>query len=529
MTDYEKYVQLLKQQYAEIKTDAHLAEIRQMLDSHRETLVYFRFAKQETETRFAQKQQAGENLAEFVSDVKTRLGGLAHLKELLYALIRFENISDQLKHTIRQLEEYCMNNLSLDDILKASAGAENLKQQAEQQENAVEKIQSAYLVHQGLISFFAGVNRQFQSMMQTATVNAKTADAFLALFEQHIPELSGLKFQIGRTKTGHAEVENLLKYCREEMTLYELQHCTEELKITVQQAEQQRLAEEAERKRQEELRRQEEDRRRREEMKRQEEERKRIEEEQRRQEELRKQEERKKKGIYTNSLGMTFWLIPAGTFMMGSPEEEEGRSSDEVLHRVTISKSFYMQTTQVTQGQWQAVMGDNPSDFTNCGENCPVENVSWDDTVKFIDKLNQADGKNRYRLPTEAEWEYACRAGSNVAYCFGNDIWELDRFAWYDGNSGGETHPVGQLEPNAWGLYDMHGNVWEWCSDWYGNYPSGAVTDPAGSSTGSSRVYRGGGWFSLAVYCRSAPRRNYSPDLPGLILGFRLFLSPGQQ
>lgn len=288
MTDYEKYVQLLKQQYAEIKTDAHLAEIRQMFDSHRETLDCFKSAKAEMEKRIRERQGNAENLAAFVSEMKNHFANLARLRELLYALRRFENISDLLKQTIRQLEEYCMNNLSLDDILKASAGAENLKQQAEQQQNAVEKIQSAYLVHQGLIDFFGGVNRQFQSMMQTADVNAKTADAFLALFEQHIPELSGLKFQIGRTKTGHAEVENLLKYCREEMTLYELHHCTEELKITVQQAEQQRMADEAERRRQEELRRQEAERRRQEELRKQEEERK-------RQEELKKQEEKRKR------------------------------------------------------------------------------------------------------------------------------------------------------------------------------------------------------------------------------------------
>ncbi|MEE4356014.1 MAG: hypothetical protein V2I97_06045 [Desulfococcaceae bacterium] len=147
---YEKYVHLLKQQYAEIKTDAHLAEIRQVLDSHRGTPAYFRFAKQETQTRLGQKQQTGENLTDFVSGMKHHLAGPERLKEILESLTRFENISDQLKHTIRQLEEYCMNNLSLDDILKASAGAENLKQQAEQQQNAVEKIQSAYLVHQGL-------------------------------------------------------------------------------------------------------------------------------------------------------------------------------------------------------------------------------------------------------------------------------------------------------------------------------------------------------------------------------------------
>ncbi|KPA17999.1 Sulphatase-modifying factor domain protein, partial [Candidatus Magnetomorum sp. HK-1] len=176
---------------------------------------------------------------------------------------------------------------------------------------------------------------------------------------------------------------------------------------------------------------------------------------------------------FTNSIGMTFVRIPAGTFIMGSPEDELGRWSDEVLHQVTLTQDFYMQTTEVTQGQWKAIMGNNPSYFSNCGDNCPVEYVSWNDAQEFIQKLNQKEG-DTYRLPTEAEWEYAARAGSTTALANGNLVEKdcnldvnLNAMGWYCGNSNSETHQVAQKQANAWGLYDMHGNVWEWCNDWY--------------------------------------------------------------
>jgi len=224
---------------------------------------------------------------------------------------------------------------------------------------------------------------------------------------------------------------------------------------------------------------------------------------------------------------MKFVYIQPGTFMMGSPPNEPGRSDNETLHKVTITKGFSMQTTQVTQRQWHVIMGNNPSSFGSCGEDCPVENVSWNDVQQFIKKLNETRGTNKYRLPTEAEWEYACRAGSDTAYCFGNDESRLKDYAWYDGNSGGKTHPVGLLKPNAWGLYDMHGNVWEWCQDWYAeNYPSGSVTDPIGSSSGSFRVIRGGSWHVIAQSCRSAYRGRSTPDNRNHDLGFRLCFSP---
>jgi formylglycine-generating enzyme required for sulfatase activity len=198
----------------------------------------------------------------------------------------------------------------------------------------------------------------------------------------------------------------------------------------------------------------------------------------------------------SNSLGMTFRLIPAGTFVMGSPSGELGQGTDETQYTVTISEPFYMQTTEVTQGQWKAVMDNNPSDFDSCGLNCPVEKMSWEDAQTFIATLN-AMGEGSYTLPTEAQWEYAARAGSNKAFANG-DISDtttdsnLDVMGWYDSNSGSTPHAVAQKKPNAWGLFDMHGNVHEWCNDWYGTYPDISVTDPGGSSSGSYRVLRGG-------------------------------------
>ena len=202
---------------------------------------------------------------------------------------------------------------------------------------------------------------------------------------------------------------------------------------------------------------------------------------------------------------------------MGSPSNEPGRSSNETQHQVTISKPFYMQTTEVTQGQWKKVMGNNPSYFKNCGDDCPVEAVSWNDVQKFIKKLNNMEGTDKYRLPTGAEWEYAARAGTQ-----GARYGELDEVAWYNSNSGKNTHEVGQKRPNAWGLYDMLGNVWEWCQDWDGAYPSGSVTDPTGPSSGAYRVLRGGSWNSHAWNASAAHSNCSKQDLMSYILGFRL-------
>ena len=238
-----------------------------------------------------------------------------------------------------------------------------------------------------------------------------------------------------------------------------------------------------------------------------------------------------------NAMGMEFVYIPPGAFTMGSPESEPGRDSDERQHQVTLTKGFYMMTTEVTQGQWKQVMGSNPSHFKSCGDDCPVESVSWYEVQQFIEKLNRMEGTGVYRLPTEGEWEYAARAGSTTAFFWGNQadcskmMYENDVGSSEDKCVG--THrskgltpdspaPVKKFLPNDWGLYDMHGNVWEWCQDWYGDYPAGAVTDPTGPSTGSHRVYRGGSWYRHASGCRSAER---SRDVPGYwssVVGFRL-------
>jgi formylglycine-generating enzyme required for sulfatase activity len=219
---------------------------------------------------------------------------------------------------------------------------------------------------------------------------------------------------------------------------------------------------------------------------------------------------------FTNpAIRAEFVLIVPGTFMMG----------DTIQHQVVIGKPFYMQVTEVTQGQWRTIMGNNPSSFKDCGDDCPVENVSWIDALEFIRKLNQMEGTDRYRLPTEAEWEYACRAGSTMVYSFGGDKDELGDYAWYDKNSGNRTHPVAKKKPNAWGLYDMYGNVWEWCQDGYDDYPLGMVKDPKGTSTGQHRVLRGGSWLDSAGIPRSAFRGEDYPVVRSSDIGFRLVRS----
>jgi len=193
-----------------------------------------------------------------------------------------------------------------------------------------------------------------------------------------------------------------------------------------------------------------------------------------------------------------------------------------------------MSKYEVTQAQWKAVMGSTPSNTNyGIGDNYPVNNVSWDDIQTFIQKLNAQTGQT-YRLPTEAEWEYACRAGTTTPFNTGNNLTtsqaNYDGDYPYNGNPKGEyrgkSTPVGSFAPNAWGLYDMHGNVWEWCSDWYGTYPSGSQTNPTGAATGSLRVNRGGSWYIYAQSCRSAYRYNNTPDYRYISLGFRLVLAP---
>ena len=221
---------------------------------------------------------------------------------------------------------------------------------------------------------------------------------------------------------------------------------------------------------------------------------------------------------------MEMVYVAPGSFTMGSPRSEDGHYDDETQHRVTLTKGYWLGKYEVTQRQWESVMGENPSRFT--GPDRPVENVSWDDCQRFIAKVD-AEARRQFgggtRLPTEAEWEYACRAGTIGPYG-GNG--NLDDMGWYDGNSGSETHPVGQKQANAWGFYDMHGNVCEWCSDWHGSY-GGSATDPTGAASGGSRVLRGGGWNSDARDCRSAYRDGDYPGYRGYSYGFRLCCSAG--
>ncbi len=228
-----------------------------------------------------------------------------------------------------------------------------------------------------------------------------------------------------------------------------------------------------------------------------------------------------KKAI-TNSIGMNFVLIPAGNFDMGSPPDEPSRRDGEKQHKVIISKPFYLQITEVSQGQWKEIMWDNPSRFKNCGEDCPVEMVSWKDAQKFISKLNQMEDMNKYRLPTEAEWEYACRAGTTTKFSFDGDDYYLREYAWYINTAGDRAHPVGKKKPNDWGLYDMHGNVLEWCQDWYGDYPSSRISDPKGPDKGEKRVLRGGEWYSYSWFLRSAIRYRFNPDFRYSRVGFRV-------
>jgi formylglycine-generating enzyme required for sulfatase activity/serine/threonine protein kinase len=227
-----------------------------------------------------------------------------------------------------------------------------------------------------------------------------------------------------------------------------------------------------------------------------------------------------------NSIGMKLKLIPAGTFMMGS---EAGEADEKPVHEVRITKPFYLGVTEVTNAQWRRVMGGEPPSKWKDDER-PVETVSWNDAVEFCRKLSELheeqSARRSYRLPTESEWEYACRAETKTLYSCGDDAASLGDFAWFKSNSGDQTHPVGQKKPNQWGLHDMHGNVWEWCSDWYGPYAAGVATNPTGPDQGSHRVNRGGSWGNTAGGCRSAPRDWHVPSIRIVYLGFRLALSP---
>jgi formylglycine-generating enzyme required for sulfatase activity len=239
---------------------------------------------------------------------------------------------------------------------------------------------------------------------------------------------------------------------------------------------------------------------------------------------------------------MEFAWIPAGVFMMGSPATELDRQDNETQHKVTISKGFWMGKYEVTQEQWENVMGKNPGSYV--GKTRPVERVSWADCQEFIAKLNASPAKPKalvFRMPTEAEWEYACRAGTTTRFYFGDSADDLHNYGNYcdissavdmgqrdrrydDGHS--TTAPVGSYRPNKFGLYDMHGNVWEWCEDWFAPYPAGPVTDPVQTQpVVGTRVFRGGGWSNAAGMCRSARRGQINPDMRSEDTGLRLVMA----
>jgi formylglycine-generating enzyme required for sulfatase activity len=235
---------------------------------------------------------------------------------------------------------------------------------------------------------------------------------------------------------------------------------------------------------------------------------------------------------FATATGIKLVQIHAGTFTMGSVEGEANRGADEgPVMQVTLTEDFYLGATDVTQGQYESVTGTNPSDFKNVGTNAPVEQVTFAEAMAFCEKLTERESATgrlpdgyAFTLPTEAQWEYACRAGTTGPYAG-----DIPAMSWFDSNSGGTTHPVGLEKPNAWGLYDMSGNVYQWCLDWYAKrYPGGSAIDPTGPATGTVHVLRGGGWYYDKTYCRSA-YRDFDPGFRANFIGFRVAISPVQK
>ncbi|MGC9329894.1 MAG: formylglycine-generating enzyme family protein, partial [Candidatus Hinthialibacter sp.] len=231
-------------------------------------------------------------------------------------------------------------------------------------------------------------------------------------------------------------------------------------------------------------------------------------------------------GLKEGETPLAMRLIPAGSFQMGSPESEEGHEENESpVHSVTISRDFYLGKYEITQAQWIAVMETNPS--TEYGPNFPVNRVNWYDCQDFLRRLNKIVNKGKFRLPTEAEREYACRAGTTTMTYFGDNPTPemLEEHAWMRTNSDGELHDVGLLKPNPWGLHDMLGNVWEWCEDWYAPYPAQAQVDPQGALLGTEKVFRGASWMARPEWIRCADRGKFTPDNRRNTGGFRIAYS----
>lgn len=234
--------------------------------------------------------------------------------------------------------------------------------------------------------------------------------------------------------------------------------------------------------------------------------------------------------------GIEFVLVQKGSFLMGNHSTEKNASNSEIVHKVTISHDFWLGRTEVTREQWEKIMGseeihpEKPSPFGNSNPQYPVVSISYFDVQQFLEKLNQLSTGNYFRLPTEAEWEFACRAGTTTPFSFGtilsdtlaNFNAEIPSTISTPGNNMGHPMPVASYPPNSWGLYDMHGNVWEWVSDWYAPYSAKAVVDPKGPPTGNLKVIRGGSWFFGAENAQSSSRRTHEPNLWGFSIGFRV-------
>ena len=397
------------------------------------------------------------------------------------------------------------------DYTGGKAGMEDYGKQLSEPLNPVinqddkSELESFYYFNAGLLQFFRGIDNQITTVLNAPVVHPIIVEQIQTQVQTQLPALNKLKFTISMFNPGSlsekykALVNQHIAYTQNGMTIGEVEIAAKELSDLLSRNEA------AVAKEQEDLKRQQEE------------------------EQIRIAREEEQKRIASEEAKRKAWIIEmvaveGGTFIMGATPEQgsDCYDNEKPVHRVTLN-NFHIGKYPVTQAQLQAVMGENPSSFK--GDNLPVETVSWDDVQVFISRLNAATGKN-YRLPTEAEWEYAARGGNRskgYKYSGSNNCNDA---AWYYGNSGNTTHPVGTKSPNELGIYDMSGNVFEWCQDWYGEYNSSAQANPKGPSSGSYRVLRGGGWSGGARDCRVSDRYCYSPGNRDNDSGFRLASVP---